>query len=141
MAVTNFQGALRYHLLSDPSIAALIVDRLYTPPAKMNLADSYMVMQLISEDDSGSLTTENGYVMERWQFDIYTKTMDAAWALKIALFEALNYAQYETLSGYLVYFAKRESGVNNWDVGQTGEETGWHRITQDYMIKRNLYAT
>lgn len=141
MSVVNFQGALRLRLLSEPSIAALIEDRLYTFPAPMNLSQTYMMMQLISEEDYGNLNAGDGIVVERWQFDIFSKAIDAAIAVKIAVFEALNYMQYSYLSGYKIYVAKRESGVDNWDAGQTGEEDGWHRISQDYKIKRNITAT
>ncbi len=140
MAVANFQGALRTYLIADPALAALIIDRMYSFPAPMNLTDAYIVFQTISEEDYGTLSSKVGVVIERWQFDIYAKTIDAAEAVKIALYDALHYLSYSTLSGYLVYFAKRESGSDAFDAASDGAEDGWHRKTQDYMIKRNINA-
>jgi hypothetical protein len=136
MAVSTFQGALREHLTADAGVYALVANRVYSRPAPMNLTADYVVMQLISETDvDGTLSSGSGVQVDRWQFDIYAKDIDDAHAIKLAIFEALNYVRHVTMSGYKVFLAKRESGVDNWDSSQNGAEDGWSRITQDYMIK------
>lgn len=138
MAVSNFQGALREYLIADSTLSALIGERIYSRCAPMNIASDYIVFQSISEVDlDGTLSTGSGVQIDRWQFDIYTKSIDDAHAIKLALFEALNYVHHTAMSGYKVYLAKRESGVDNWDAITNGAEDGWNRITQDYRIKRN----
>lgn len=136
MAVSNFQGALREYLVANAVVSTLIGERIYTRPAPSNLSADYVVMQLISESDvDGTLSAGSGVQIDRWQFDIFAKGIDDAHAIKIAIFEALNYVHHITMTGYKVIFAKRESGVDNWDSAQNGAEDGWSRLTQDYMIK------
>lgn len=141
MAVTTFQGALRTYLIADPGITALIGSRMYEAPAPMNLTAAYITVQMGSEEDYGNLTSGDGVIVEHWSFEIYAKTRDAAETIKTALFDVLNYLTYTVMSGYKVYFAKRESGSDGFDAAQDGAEDGWHRATQDYSIKRNIAAT
>jgi len=140
MAVTNFQGALRTFLLADTGIAALIDARLHPPPAPQESAMPYLTFQRISEDESDgrSLGKKSDIVVERWQFGIYADGVDSAEEVKTALRDALNFLAYTTLSGYKVFYAWRESGVEGFEPENDGSEEGYNKITQDYFIKRKI---
>jgi len=102
-----------------------------------------MVFQLISEVDFGNIAAADGVVQERWQFDVYAATIDAALTIKEALYTALHYKYSVTWSGYKIYLAMRAAGgdVFGEEPNADGSEAAYKRITQDYSIKRNHAAT
>lgn len=137
MAVTNFQGALRLYLLSDAAVDALVDTKIYSVPIPQNATLPYATLQKISKETLDTLSGFENVVIERWQIDSYADSKDEAQALSKAIFDALHMQNHETWSGYKIYSVKFENENDLSVSADDGSEDMYHRIQQDFMIKRS----
>ena len=141
MAVTNFQGALRLYLLSDAAVAAIVGAKIYSVPVPQSAALPYATLQYISQETVDTLSGFEGVVIERWQIDAYAASAGDALALKKAIFDALHFIDHTTWSGYKIHSCKFDSDNNLTEKDDDGSENIYHRIQQDFKIKRSYETT
>ncbi len=141
MAVTNFQGALRLNLLADSAVAAIVGTKIYSVPVPQSAALPYATLQYISQETVDTLGGFEGVVTERWQIDAYAASVTGVLALKKAIFDALHMKNNETWSGYKIYLSRFDGDNDLSEPATDGSEDMYHRIQQDFKIKRSYETT
>lgn len=141
MAVTNFQGALRLYLLSDSAVAAIVGTKIYSVPVPQSAEMSYVTLQKISKETLDTLNGFEGVIIERWQIDAYASTKSEAQALEKAIFDALHMKNNDVWSGYKIYLSRFDGDNDLSEPATDGSEDMYHRIQQDFKIKRSYETT
>lgn len=141
MSVQNFQGALRLYLLSDAAISAIVGTKIYAIPIPQNANLPYITIQDITHETIDTLSGFTGVITDRWQVDAYAASVTEVHALKKAIFDALHMKNNETWSGYKIYLSRFDGDNDLSEPAADGSEDMYHRIQQDFKIKRSYETT
>ena len=141
MAVENFQGALRLYLMSDAAISAIVDTKIYAIPVPQNASLPYATIQRIGKETWNTLSNFSDVIIERWQIDAYAATASEVQAIEKAVFNKLHAKHHETWSGYKIEKSWFDNDNDLSEPANDGSEKMYHRIQQDFKIKRSYETT
>ena len=134
----NFQGALRLFLLANPQVFALVGSNVFETPAPQAGNDPYVTIHQVSSVELNHIANPDQIVDERYQFDIYTLNYDQGESIYEAIRNALHFQNAVSFDSWYVYSILRQGRNVTHEPIRDASEDIYHRISVDFMIRRNL---
>lgn len=125
---------------ANTALMTAVSNRLYGPPGGLPSGMSEPLAAVRMSRDGGAADRYTPLASERFQFDCYGPTQEAAGTVFRALHDALHRAQGQSVTvgaaTWRLIFAERESGPS--DLPEP--ELGWPRIVCAYRITLSEWA-